>query len=44
MSIVELSFAGFVLVGLLGIVGIVVIVTGEVLKISIGKKMLKRKP
>ena len=29
MSLVELSFAGFVLVGLLGIIGIVVIVTGR---------------
>ena len=43
MTLVELSFAGFALVGLLGIIGIVGLSQDEVLKISIGKKMLKRK-
>ena len=43
MSIVALSFAGFVLVGLLGIIGIVVIVTGRGPKNLNWKKMLKRR-
>lgn len=43
MSLVELSFAGFVLVGLLGIIGIVVIVTGRGPKNLNWKKMLKRR-
>ena len=43
MSIVELSFAGFVLVGLLGIVGIVVIVTGRGPKNLNWKKNVEKK-
>ena len=43
MSIVELSFAGFVLVGLLGIIGIVVIVTGRGPKNLNWKKNVEKK-
>ena len=43
MSLVELSFAGFVLVGLLGIIGIVVIVTGRGPKNLNWKKNVEKK-
>ena len=43
MTLVELSFAGFVLVGLLGIIGIVVIVTGRGPKNLNWKKNVEKK-
>ena len=43
MSIVELSFAGFVAIGILGIIGIGVIVTGRAPKSINWKKNVDRK-